>query len=188
MKSLESVVLTSAILPFHLGKIREIDASDFGGVRWKTKETLAKQGIRVDEEYIDEGILALKQYYAITILDPLNMHAVSDLVDPFWHAHILHTEEYIDFCNRTVGGYMHHSPLDHGRAKHVQGVDRLYRYTSKCFRKFFTYVNPTFFPLHLKDENLLCAHFGTEEYGKDLQLNALLPRNSAMQREVALPA
>ena len=187
MTSLRSTIRPGTIQLFHAEKIALIDATDFSGVRRKTREGFVERGILVDENYLNEGILALKQYYAIAILDPLNMHVVSDKVDPFWHAHILHTEEYVDFCNRTVGSYMHHSPLDHGRPKHVEGVNRLYRYTAKCFRHFFAYVNLEFFPMELKEDNLICVHFGNT-YHSEVGQNALLPHDAAMQREMTLPA
>ncbi len=37
----------------------------------------------------------------------------SPKVDQFWHAFILHTRQYTDFCNRHLGFYLHHLPSDH---------------------------------------------------------------------------
>lgn len=37
----------------------------------------------------------------------------SSLVDSFWHAHILHTEQYEEFCRRYFGYFIHHRPEDH---------------------------------------------------------------------------
>lgn len=34
----------------------------------------------------------------------------SHAVDEFWHFHILNTRDYIDFCDRYVGRYLHHTP------------------------------------------------------------------------------
>ncbi|MFB9684193.1 glycine-rich domain-containing protein [Amycolatopsis plumensis] len=36
--------------------------------------------------------------------------APSPLVDLGWHAFILHTKEYAEFCDRVAGGYIHHVP------------------------------------------------------------------------------
>lgn len=36
----------------------------------------------------------------------------SQLVDYGWHAFILHTVDYARFCERTVGGFVHHIPTD----------------------------------------------------------------------------
>ncbi|MFD0688121.1 hypothetical protein [Actinomadura fibrosa] len=36
--------------------------------------------------------------------------AMSDSVDPGWHAFILHSQDYADFCDRLFGRYFHHVP------------------------------------------------------------------------------
>lgn len=33
-------------------------------------------------------------------------------VDKVWHDHILHTRDYIKFCETELGGYLHHDPKD----------------------------------------------------------------------------
>lgn len=38
--------------------------------------------------------------------------APSELVDFGWHAFILHTVEYAEFCQRVVGHFVHHVPTD----------------------------------------------------------------------------
>jgi hypothetical protein len=35
-------------------------------------------------------------------------------IDEVWHAHILHTEEYIEFCQNAFGFFLHHHP-HHGK-------------------------------------------------------------------------
>ena len=34
-------------------------------------------------------------------------------VDEFWHAHVLYTEQYAEFCQRNFGKFIHHRPFDH---------------------------------------------------------------------------
>lgn len=31
-------------------------------------------------------------------------------MDEVWHAHILHTQDYMEFCQQVFGGYLHHFP------------------------------------------------------------------------------
>ncbi|KUN81113.1 hypothetical protein AQJ66_24420 [Streptomyces bungoensis] len=38
--------------------------------------------------------------------------APSELVDYGWHAFILHTAEYSEFCQRVIGRFVHHLPTD----------------------------------------------------------------------------
>jgi hypothetical protein len=39
-------------------------------------------------------------------------HSPSDMVDIGWHAFILYTSEYAEFCQRVAGRFIHHSPSD----------------------------------------------------------------------------
>lgn len=175
-----STLRAEGLQPIHKRLLAEIDATDFSPVQKKVASDLRKQGIVVVQDWLDEGILALKQYYAIAILDPRNMHAVSDAVDPFWHAHILHTEAYMDFCDRAVGAYLHHDPLDHDHETRVGAVDRLYRYTTWCFKRFFNHVNLEFFPEELPQHRLVCLHQEVT-YVKQLGQFGLLPARPEMQ-------
>jgi hypothetical protein len=38
------------------------------------------------------------------------MHEEMRDIDSMWHAFILHTHDYMAFCDRFFGGYMHHEP------------------------------------------------------------------------------
>lgn len=147
------------LVEFHRNAIAVIDNHDFSGVKRKTKADLAKLGIDVTDEYLDAGILALKQYYAIAVLDGNNMHAVSDKVDPFWHAHMLHSKIYEKFCHDVVGEMMHHSPLDHDKPADVQFVAGLYRFTMEQYGKCFLHIDERFHP-NPDVAGLVCTHAG----------------------------
>ncbi|UGY92258.1 glycine-rich domain-containing protein [Streptomyces gobiensis] len=45
----------------------------------------------------------------------------SPLVDDFWHAFLLHTKAYQDFCERTFGTFVHHQPGFLDKEKHGGG-------------------------------------------------------------------
>ena len=158
-------------------RVMEIDNTDFGRIRKKTAEMLAKEGRQVDDKYLDEGILALKQYYAVALLDPTNEHAVSDEIDPFWHAHILHTSHYIDFCDRVYGHYIPHEPLDHDDVVAVAEIRELYNYTRGMYEQMFGYINETFFPKGLVDARLVCRHM--EVRSPDVRKESRFPLRSA---------
>lgn len=145
-----------------LRRLQIVDEHDYGVVRWKTREELIKIGNAPTEEYLDAGLLALKQYYAIALIDGGNMHAVSDAVDPFWHAHILDTEDYTAFCDRIADRYLHHRPLNHMKPVDVQFVAGLYRFTRERYEQCFTFFDERFHPVMLEDERLVCLHGGDE--------------------------
>lgn len=168
--------LKAPISSFHLERIRRIDAEDFGPVKKKAAQMLAAQGIIVDEAYLERGILALKQYYAVALLDPNNSHAVSDVVDPFWHAHMLFSQRYCDFCRDVVGVYMHHVPLDHDNRLQLENVGVLYAFTREVLERLFSGVDPEFWPAEVGDERLICWHKGNQGvYSDEVYRHALLP-------------
>lgn len=176
MKTTLEETIRVSIPPFHLVRIRRIDQEDFAPVVKKMRKDAAAAGISLSDEYLDRGILALKQYYAIALLDPNNSHAVSDTVDPFWHTHLLFSQRYHAFCEDVVGVYMHHVPLDHDSANQVDNVDALYAYTRRTMSRLFSIVDGDFWPGELPRARLICMHRGNQSvYGEDVYRHALLP-------------
>lgn len=82
----------------------------------------------------------------VALLDPLNEHAVSKFVDPFWHAHIIHTKEYMEFCDSVFGQYIHHKPLDLDDPIETSSVNKLYDYTKSIYTKMFETVDENWWP------------------------------------------
>jgi hypothetical protein len=157
MKTIVPLISVS-MTPLQKERIDIIDSEDYSGVISKVKE----EHPELNTEKLEEGILALKQYYAVALLDPKNEHAVSDKVDPFWHAHILHTKQYTDFCNRVFGHYIHHTPLNHADKKAVSIVGNLYRHTESIYKKIFKGVNRFFFPEEMPEARLICFHMAVQ--------------------------
>ncbi|NUK07551.1 hypothetical protein HRW18_05885 [Streptomyces lunaelactis] len=48
-------------------------------------------------------------------------------VDPGWHAFILHSHEYADFCHRRFGAFLHHNPLKGQRLRDGVAIKRTVR-------------------------------------------------------------
>lgn len=127
---------------FHREKLIQIDEFDYEKVLKKVGRDLGG----MTDRYLLEGEFSLKQYYAVALLDPLNEHAVSKLVDPFWHAHVLFTQDYMDFCNSIFGGYVHHTPLDPDDTREVRRVEKLYEYTLGTYKKIFSDIDQSWWP------------------------------------------
>lgn len=175
MQTLEQTIQID-LSAFHLARVRRIDAEDFTPVKKKYMRDCAAAGQPVSEEDADRGILALKQYYAVALLDPHNSHAVSDVVDPLWHTHILFSRQYVDFCDDVVGVYMHHIPLDHDYERGVENVDALYAYTREALDVLFAGVDDQFWPRIMPRERLICLHKGNQGvYADDIYQHAVLP-------------
>jgi len=147
----------------HRRRMDLIEREDYSGVTTKTREILAEQGFNATDVYLARGIYALKQYYAVALLDPANAHAISAEVDPFWHAHILHSKQYMDFCESTVGEYMHHVPLDRNDHDQMREIRRLYTYTIKVLHELFAVVDPQMWVAKPTDAHLICWHKGNRD-------------------------
>ena len=154
-------------------------------VKLATKE-LRKQGIELSDDYLGRAEIALKMYYILPIIDPVNFHAVSDTLDPFWHAHVLHTAEYTQFCRTAVGDYMPHEPLDHDDEPTVELVTRMYLYTVECMEKIFVSYDKEFYPSNPVSSQVCCCHVGACENTVSYSTTpyALFPHNQIV-RELA---
>lgn len=181
MSKMLSEVLSAKVVNLeHLKRIARIDAEDFSKLKAKIRRDALKEGKNFSDQYLEDGLLALKQYYAVAMLDPANAHAISAELDPFWHAHMLFSEEYSKFCDDVVGEYMHHKPLLHDDEADVDKVETLYNYTVKVLPELFTEVSPKFWPGKVERLELICMHKGNQDMYSGLQSIRLYEPVSAL--------
>jgi hypothetical protein len=64
--------------------------------------------LELAQRIIDQTLIFLK----LIADNPGQSYAPSPLVDIGWHAFILHTQRYSDFCRQIAGGFIHHYPRD----------------------------------------------------------------------------
>lgn len=85
---------------------------------------------------------ALEQYRNFLILRKKYGHQYelppSVDIDEVWHAHILHTEDYINFCDHAFGYFLHHHP-HHGKNNELSDKDmaQLFEQTQSLYCKEF---------------------------------------------------
>jgi hypothetical protein len=93
-----------------------------------------------DEDFINSAIneyakfIYLHQKYSEGKLVP------GKVVDLVWHDHILHTRDYIAFCEKYLGGYLHHDPKNL-----VSGEVNDPEFTQKSYLESFGYPAPKIF-------------------------------------------
>ena len=165
-----------ALHPDIIERLNKIDKTDFSMVFYKTKKELAKRGIDSSDERVNTLIFALKQYYAVALLDPLNGHAVSILVDDPWHMHVLDTKAYAAFCNEIFGNVLPHVHLNFGNTVQVSEIRTLYSYTVEMLGKMFSHVSAEMYPSPEgapDEEVLICYHYRVEDPA--IQSHALFP-------------
>lgn len=63
----------------------------------------------MSEEQAQRGIGQMLAFLAAGAQSPVPL-SPSPLVDDFWHAFLLHTKAYQDFCEQTLGRFVHHQP------------------------------------------------------------------------------
>ena len=157
----------------HYLALQMIDVHDFTHV----KKKVAQDHSITDHDYLDLGILYLKRYYAIHILDPLNPPAMSKPIDPFWHTHVLYSQDYMSFCDRIFGQYIHHVPLLFEDTVAVKFVSDMYFRTFKRHTDIFGEIDEKFFPNSVK--GLCCSPSSASRLAKFAEL-ALFPEEKML--------
>jgi len=82
-----------------------IEVYDFGKVR----DRVLKDGA-VSLEEVDDAIVEFRRFLALICLGNSGLAMMSGAVDEIWHAFILHTRDYADFCQQVRGRFIHHQP------------------------------------------------------------------------------
>ena len=149
MKTLISSARKEMFTQEELQKLTEIDKHDFGPVM----KRLASRGYQSDEE----ALLALKQSYALTVIEPDKRHALSSRIDDARHTHMMFSADYRQFCRHTFGGILDHEPLDGEDTELVDETSVLYEHTSRVLRKYFNEVNGDIWPEHAIRGILCCC-------------------------------
>lgn len=65
-----------------------------------------------DEEFVVEAIRQYARFLKLHFAYPSATLVPGKVVDKVWHDHILHTRQYISFCQKHFGEYFHHDPKD----------------------------------------------------------------------------
>ena len=175
------------LTPIQRGRLQQLDARDLSPFIKHAETSLRKQGLPVLVA-ASEAEYALKQYYALAAINPNNLHAVSHVVDPYWHSHILHTKEYGRFCYEVLGYHMHHDPLDHTDTDKANDVLRVYSYTLDILRQLFgDAVNPQCYPPNLARAEMVCLHYNCDAIcGPDSALYQPDERFAGLRERLAL--
>jgi hypothetical protein len=65
----------------------------------------------IPQNEIDEAVKEFKKFLILILLHPNKLMAMtSKSVDVVWHTFILFTKQYVEFCSKTFGYYIHHEP------------------------------------------------------------------------------
>jgi hypothetical protein len=76
--------------------------------------TRVERDAKVDRERAERIMRQALAFLLACARNPETPLAPSREVDHGWHAFILHTREYADFCDRVAGRFIHHAPEEPG--------------------------------------------------------------------------
>ena len=113
---------------------RVIDTWDF---------TILKQWMVENNVYpadkVDEAEVEYKRFLTLNLLCPNTVLPVSNEVDPFWHSHLVFTEDYTRMSEQVFGSYFHHRP---GILSSQRALDGAFQsVTMPMYRKVFGSLN-----------------------------------------------
>jgi hypothetical protein len=75
----------------------------------QVREKLLKEA-RLAPSIIDQAIEEFRKYLKLVALGHRSIGMNSREVDEVWHTFILFTRDYMSFCDRVYGSYLHHQP------------------------------------------------------------------------------
>ena len=77
----------------------------------KVKARVGRDNPTLTEDILTAGEESYRRYLMSCKQEPTNGNRPDLLQDEFWHAHVLHTEQYMADCEGYFGYYLHHDPL-----------------------------------------------------------------------------
>jgi len=88
-----------------LNMLRRIANYEMGFVLWKLVEDK-----KIPSRLASKAEYEFKRFITLVALGNKPMAMISPLIDEVWHQFILFTNEYKEFCERTVGRFINHLP------------------------------------------------------------------------------
>jgi len=73
------------------------------------EEHLRKDGA-ISPDVVSDAITEYRKFMTLIANGHRGLSMISATVDEVWHAHILHTKDYADFCQQAIGRFVHHQP------------------------------------------------------------------------------
>lgn len=63
-----------------------------------------------DAAHVDEMEVEFKRFMYLIAIYPDKVFPMGERLDDFWHVAVMHTKNYIAFCDTIFGRYIHHNP------------------------------------------------------------------------------
>jgi len=125
--------------------------------QWDMAPVLRLTSARVgwDTAYGSEVCEEYRRFVYVSVKNPGSLLGMCGPVDDLWHDHILYTSNYLEFCSRIAGRYLHHIPTLLGN-----GDRSGYVRTVALIEKHFGDVNWSIWPKVGEAEIDCCSQCG----------------------------
>lgn len=97
------------------------------------------------EKYSRQIIAEMKEEYTrfiSLVVGEKTPAPVSYNVDPFWHVHVLHTQNYLPFVDHVAGTFLHHNPA--ATEEERLALQGEYDGFLKLYEKYYGLPNPAY--------------------------------------------
>ena len=61
---------------------------------------------------IEKLVLEYRKFLSLALISSRPVSMCNTEVDEVWHSHLLFTQSYSDFCQKSFGSFLHHEPAD----------------------------------------------------------------------------
>lgn len=85
-----------------MDKLTKIDDFDLSPVTARIEREGYSNAAELEGEF--------RKFAKLWVLEPNQMAVPSEMVDPYWHAFVLDTPRYREFCNTVFGTFIDHNP------------------------------------------------------------------------------
>lgn len=134
----------ATLQPIQIESIKFIDNIDFNDAAKNVSLDLKQIGKELNTELLEQGILVLKQYYSLAILDSQNYQAINEALDDSWY-HILFTRDYEEFCSNRMSEVGFHNSSFQEDEVPVMEFANCYRFTIECWDKLCNLFDNKFY-------------------------------------------
>lgn len=120
------------------------------------RKKLSDKYPQLSNDQLDLVFKALREYFQICYLANKKMVAMpSQVVDDAWHEFILSTRFYVEFCNKALGRFLHHTPTEamSSATSAEQGIKRAWRLA--CAKENINPKRPQMLPLLFAIDGML---------------------------------
>jgi hypothetical protein len=99
----------------------------------KIVDFAVKENPSVEKEAILSSEQEYKHFVYLMLITGQSLPVPTQVVDLIWHSHVLHTRDYMDFCNQVAGGYIHHTPADFTQENFDENSNTISEISSRIF-------------------------------------------------------